>query len=75
MNGMMMKSGSKPFGRPPTYPLGPMAVGDCVTLPAPTGADVKRIARNVSQYGLRNDRYYRCKTDRATRLMTITRVR
>ncbi len=52
-----------------------MAVGDCVTLDAPTSADVKRIARNVSQYGRRHDRGYRCKTDRQTRVMTITRVR
>ena len=70
-----MTSGSKPFGRPPTYPLAHLAIGEAATLPAPTADDVKRIARNVSQYGLRNDRYYRCKTDRATRLMTITRVR
>ena len=65
----------KRFGRPPTYPFANMAIGDAVTMPAPTAADVKRIARNASQYGMRNDRFYRCKTDRQTRVMTITRVR
>jgi hypothetical protein len=63
------------FGRPATYPFGAMAVGDICTLPVPTAADVKRIARNASQYGLRHDRFYSCRTDRATRLMTITRIR
>ena len=61
-------------GRPATYPLGAMAVGDSVEMPAPTAADVKRIARNVSQYGQRHTRYYRCKTDRSDRVMTITRI-
>lgn len=63
------------FGRPPTYPLGNMAVGDSTEMPAPTAADVKRIARNASQYGLRHDRFYRCRTDRKTRIMTISRIR
>ena len=63
------------FGRPPTYPFGGMAVGDTSTLPAPTPADVKRIARNASQYGQRHDKVFRCRTDRQTRLMTITRAR
>lgn len=65
----------KRIGRPSIYGLTPMAVGDSVAMPAPTGADVKRIARNVSQYGQRNNRYYRCKTDITTRIMTITRIR
>lgn len=73
MNGNPMTSASKTFGRPPIYPLGPMAVGDRITLPAPTSADIKRIARNVSQYGLRNDRCYRCRTKDG--VTTITRVR
>ena len=70
-----MTSASKPFGRPPTYPLGVMQVGDTLDLSAPTPEDVKRIARNVSQYGLRHDRFYRCRTDSATRVLTITRIR
>lgn len=66
---------SRRFGRPPIYPFGPMDIGDVVTLDVPTSADVKRVCSNASQYGLRHDRAYTCKTDRATRQMTITRVR
>ena len=68
-----MTSVSKPFGRPPTYPLGPMAVGDQITMPAPTSADIKRICRNVSQHGQRHDRGYICRTKAG--VTTITRVR
>ena len=70
-----MTFGSKPFGRPRSYPLYEMAIGDTVDLSAPTPADVKRIARNASQYGLRHGRFYRCKTDREARVLTITRIR
>ena len=65
----------KRFGRPRTYPLHQMDVGDCAHMEVPTAADVKRVCRNVSQYGLRYDRFYRCSTDRKTRRMTITRIR
>ena len=68
-----MTSASKTFGRPPTYPLGPMKVGDSFTMPAPTSADIKRICRNVSQYGQRHDRGYRCRTKGGT--TTVTRIR
>lgn len=70
-----MTSAFNPFGRPTTYPFAAMDVGESVTLDVPTAADVKRIARNASQYGLRHNRGYRCKTDRDTRVMTVTRVR
>ena len=70
-----MTSASKTFGRPPTYHLGAMAVGDTINLPVPTPADVKRVARNTSQYGLRHERCYRCRTNSDTRVITITRVR
>ena len=66
---------TKKFGRPSTYGLGAMAVGDTVTMPAPEPADVKRIARNTSQYGIRTDTQFRCRTDRKTRVTTITRIR
>lgn len=66
---------SKSFGRPRTYPFHDMSKGDSVTLDAPTPADVKRIARNASQYGLRHDRRYMCRTDPNSRVMTITRLR
>jgi len=62
-------------GRPPVYPFNRMEVGDTATMPAPTAADVKRIARNASQFGIRYDRFIRCRTDRATRILTLTRIR
>ena len=46
-----MNSVSNPFGRPTTYPFAAMDVGETVKLDVPTAADVKRIARNASQYG------------------------
>jgi hypothetical protein len=52
-----------------------MAVGETFTMAALTHADRKRIARNVSQYGMRNDKGFRCKTDKTTFLMTVTRLR
>lgn len=61
--------------RQPTYPLGQMAVGETFTMAALTHTDRKRIARNVSQYGMRNGKGFRCKTDKITFLMTVTRVR
>lgn len=61
--------------RPPIYPLGGLDVGASFTMPAPTHADRKRIARNVSQYGMRNDKGFRCKTDKTTLVMTVTRLR
>ncbi len=70
-----MTSVSETMGRPAVYPLRHMNVNDTLTLPVPTGADVKRVARAVSRYGNRHDRFYRCKTDRKTRLMTVTRIR
>lgn len=63
------------FGRPVSYPLRGMEVGEEVEMEADTPADVKRIARNVSQYGARHDRFYRCRTDMRTRIMIITRIR
>jgi hypothetical protein len=61
-----------PVGRPPTYPFHAMNLGDVVQLPAPTSADVKRICRNASQYGIRTGRFYQCRTIEG--VTTITRV-
>jgi hypothetical protein len=61
-----------PRGRPPTYPFAAMQEGDTISLPAPTPADSKRLARNASIYGLRHQRVYTCRTiDGVT---TITRT-
>ena len=62
-------------GPKPHTPLATMAVGESYTDDAPTTADCKRIARNVSQHGMRHDRGYTCRTDRQTRVMIVTRVR
>ena len=63
------------FGRPSTYLLGDMEIGESRDFPAPTPQDVRRIARNTSQYGIRHNRYYRCSTDTTTRITTVTRIR
>jgi hypothetical protein len=63
------------IGRPAQYPLLGMKIGDSVTFDVPTGADVKRVARNVSNYNNRYEMFFRCKTDRKTRVMTVTRLR
>ena len=63
------------FGRPSTYRLLELEVGGSRDFETPTTADVIRISRNVSQTGIRHDRYFRCKTNRKTRITTVTRVR
>ena len=65
----------KHWGRPPKYPLGDMKVGEQHKLAAPEPADVKRICSNASQYGIRNDKFFRCRLDYATRVLTIERIR
>lgn len=62
-------------GPKPKTPLALMAVGDVWHVEVPTPRDVKRVAKNVSQYGMRHDRGYRCRTDLATRIMAVTRLR
>lgn len=52
-----------------------MNIGESADIPAPTSRDVKRIAKNASQYGMRHDRFYRCKTNSETRITTVTRIR
>jgi len=52
-----------------------MAVGQSKDFPAPTADDKKRIARRTSAFGIKHDRCYRCKTDKQTRIMTVTRIR
>lgn len=56
-------------------PLGTMSVGDVYHVEVPTKADVKRVAKNVSQHGMRHDKGFRCCTDRDTRIMAVTRLR
>jgi hypothetical protein len=63
------------MGRPSTYRLLDLEVGEARDFEAPTTADVTRIARNASQTGIRHDRYFRCKTNKQTRMTSVTRIR
>jgi hypothetical protein len=55
------------------YPIADLAVGESATLPAGNKGDTKRISRNVSQYGTRNDKHFMCRTSNG--ITTITRLR
>lgn len=48
--------------RPMTYPIGTLEVGENATMPATKKGDAKRISRNVSQYGIRKGRAFKCRT-------------
>lgn len=45
-----------------TYPMGELAIGETVSMPADKPGDPKRISRNCSQYGIRKGRAYRVRT-------------
>lgn len=59
--------------RPMTYPMGTMEVGDVGTMPATEKNHAKRTSRNVSQYGIRNGKIFRCRT--VNGVTFITRLR
>jgi len=61
------------MSRPMIYPMGEMEVGDTGTMPAINKGDAKRTSRNVSQYGIRHDKSFMCRT--ANGITTITRLR
>jgi hypothetical protein len=44
------------------YPMGALAVGEVATMTAENKGDTKRISRNVSQYGIRNGKAFKCRT-------------
>ncbi len=44
------------------YPMGTMAIGESATMPAANKGDAKRTSRNVSQYGIRNGKAFKCRT-------------
>ena len=48
--------------RPMTYPIGTLEVGESATMPAANKGDAKRTSRNVSQYGIRNGKSFKCRT-------------
>jgi hypothetical protein len=50
------------MSRPMTYPMGRMVVGDVETMPATERGWAKRTSRNVSQYGMRHGKCFKCRT-------------
>ena len=50
------------MSRPMFYPMGTLAVGESATMPATKKGDAKRTSRNVSQYGIRNGKTFKCRT-------------
>jgi len=44
------------------YPMGSMEVGQTATMPAGKKGDIKRTSRNVSQYGIRHGKLFKCRT-------------
>jgi hypothetical protein len=48
--------------RPMIYPMGTLEVGEVATMPATEKGDPKRTSRNVSQYGIRNGKAFKCRT-------------
>ena len=44
------------------YPMGTLEVGEVGTMPADKRGDAKRTSRNVSQYGIRNGKAFKCRT-------------
>jgi len=61
------------MSRPMFYPMGTMEVGDVGTMPATEKTHAKRTSRNVSQYGVRNGKIFRCRT--VNGVTFITRLR
>jgi hypothetical protein len=55
------------------YPMGTLEVGESATMPAVKKGDAKRTSRNVSQYGLRHDKHFICRTKGD--VTVITRMR
>jgi hypothetical protein len=53
--------------------MGTMEVGDVATMPAAKRGDAKRTSRNVSQYGIRNGKAFKCRTVEGVTF--ITRLR
>jgi hypothetical protein len=42
--------------------MGTLEVGEVATMPATNKGDAKRTSRNVSQYGVRNGKAFKCRT-------------
>jgi hypothetical protein len=55
------------------YPMGTLELGEVATMPADKKGDVKRTSRNVSQYGIRHGKAFKCRT--VNGVTFITRLR
>jgi hypothetical protein len=53
--------------------MGTLEVGEVATMPATKRGDAKRTNRNVSQYGVRNGKTFKCRTVEGVTF--ITRLR
>ncbi len=61
------------MARPMIYPMGTLELGEVATMPADKKGDVKRTSRNVSQYGIRHGKAFKCRT--VNGVTFITRLR
>jgi hypothetical protein len=52
------------------YPMGTLEVGEVATMPATEKGDPKRTSRNVSQYGIRNGKSFKCFTNNGVTFIT-----
>ena len=50
------------MARPMFYPMGTLEVGESAAMPAVKKGDAKRTSRNVSQYGIRHGKAFKCRT-------------
>jgi hypothetical protein len=50
------------MARPMIYPMGTLEIGEVATMPADQKGHAKRTSRNVSQYGVRHGKVFRCRT-------------
>ena len=50
------------MSRPMFYPMGTLEIGESATMPATKKGDAKRTSRNVSQYGIRHGKTFKCRT-------------
>ena len=50
------------MARPMIYPMGTLEVGEVATVPADKKGSIKRTTRNVSQYGVRHGKTFKCRT-------------
>jgi hypothetical protein len=55
------------------YPMGTLEIGEVATMPADKKGAAKRTSRNVSQYGIRNGKAFKCRT--VDGVTFITRLR